>query len=104
MTATVTGITRRQDWRRTAACRDADPALFFGPDIEPADKRDAREAAAKAVCATCPVRARAACLALAIGTFTKHGVWGGMTEAELERHARNVRDRARKAAEREAAA
>ena len=47
-----------------AACRTADPDLFFGPDGELAAERQAREEKAKAVCAGCP--ARAGCYAAAI--------------------------------------
>lgn len=51
----------------TAACNDADPRLFFGPDFETAGPRRRRVAAAKAVCMTCPIRA--ACLAAAYGRW-----------------------------------
>jgi Transcription factor WhiB len=53
-----------------AACAAADPCLFFP---EPGDV--ATEAAAKAICAGCPVRA--ACYAGAIGRGERWGVWGG---------------------------
>jgi WhiB family redox-sensing transcriptional regulator len=62
-----------------AACRDADPELFF-PTSRGADLRaEVREA--KAVCARCPVRA--ACAAWAL-EHREHGVWGGLDEGDRE--------------------
>jgi WhiB family redox-sensing transcriptional regulator len=78
-------------WWQLAACRSADPELFFpvsgaGPAIEQAG-------AAKAVCAGCPVRRE--CLAYAIFTRQQHGIWGGLTESE--RHAAFRRAQVRRA-------
>ena len=61
-----------------AACRSADPDLFFpisssGPSL-------AQAAAAKAICAGCRVRRE--CLAFALRTHQVHGVWGGLSEQE----------------------
>jgi Transcription factor WhiB len=51
------------------ACRDADPDVFFpGPGES--------DAAAKAICAACPVRLT--CLAIAITNRERAGVWGGL--------------------------
>jgi WhiB family redox-sensing transcriptional regulator len=66
------------DWRQLAACRHADPELFFpvsasGPSLDQITQ-------AKAICAGCPVRQQ--CLAFALGTRQDHGVWGGMSEEE----------------------
>ena len=66
------------EWRRTAACRDTDPDLFFpvgttGPAIEQIDN-------AKAVCATCEVKQP--CLEFALTTNQDSGVWGGTSEEE----------------------
>jgi WhiB family transcriptional regulator, redox-sensing transcriptional regulator len=66
-------------WQHRAACRSQGD-LFFGLDGEPANLRDAREARAKAVCSSCPVRPR--CLRLALDTGTVHGVFGGTGEQE----------------------
>lgn len=82
-------------WHDDAACRGEDPVLWFGADWEPADQRAAREAAAKAICATCPVRAR--CLDHAVEHPERYGLWGGLTEEEL---ARERRRRGRRAAHR----
>ena len=74
--------TPNEGWRLLAACRDADPELFFpvslsGPALE-------QIAQAKAICAGCPVRRQ--CLDFALDIRQDHGVWGGMTEQE--RHPR----------------
>jgi WhiB family redox-sensing transcriptional regulator len=67
-----------ENWRAAAACRSADPDLFFlvsdfGMALE-------QVAEAKAICAGCSVRRE--CLAFALRTHQIHGIWGGMTEAE----------------------
>ena len=63
-----------------AACKGADPDLFFGPDAEFVTGRQEREAKAKAICAGCPVRD--ACLAYALDAREAYGVWGGANEDE----------------------
>ena len=63
-----------------AACKGADPDLFFGPDAEFVTARQQREAAAKAICAGCPVRLE--CLAYALDTSQAYGIWGGANEDE----------------------
>lgn len=71
---TVTG------WRGLARCKDADPALFFGPGYEEAQAKFRREERARAVCAGCPVTA--ACLTFALEHGERAGVWGGLNEEE----------------------
>lgn len=76
-----------RDWRHRAACRDADPEIFF-PVAESGPVLAAAEAHALAYCARCPVRAE--CLAFALDALP-YGIAGGMTEgqrAALRRHAR----------------
>jgi len=70
-------------WQQSGACRDVDPSLFFGPEGEARNKRRFREAAAKAICAYCPVRA--ACRSFALTTGEPYGIWGGTTETERMR-------------------
>jgi Transcription factor WhiB/Major intrinsic protein len=58
------------DWRQLAACRHADPELFFpvsasGPSLDQVTQ-------AKAICAGCPVRRY--CLAFALHTRQDHGI------------------------------
>jgi WhiB family transcriptional regulator, redox-sensing transcriptional regulator len=77
----------RPDWRRDAACRDADPELFF-PD---GDNRSARgqAKAAKLICRGCPVSAT--CLSWALASGQEAGIWGGLTEDErLRLHRRGL--------------
>ncbi len=70
-----------------AACRRADPALFFGRDSEPAGDRALRVAGAREVCFACPVRA--ACLNSATARRELWGVWGGV-DFETERGRRST--------------
>ena len=70
--------TQDRDWRQLAACRHADPELFFpvsasGPSLDQVTQ-------AKAICAGCPVRRH--CLAFTLDTRQDHGVWGDTTEHE----------------------
>jgi WhiB family transcriptional regulator, redox-sensing transcriptional regulator len=78
----------RRDWWRSAACREADPELFFpvaahGPGA-------GEIARAKAVCAACRVRRQ--CLQYALATHQMHGVWGGTTEDERQLRVRRERE------------
>ncbi|MGD0748145.1 MAG: WhiB family transcriptional regulator [Acidimicrobiales bacterium] len=73
----------RPGWQRWAACRGADPELFFPTQGEPT-------APAKAVCGTCLVRLD--CLEYALGIREKTGIWGGKSERE-RRLIRRERDR-----------
>ena len=63
-------------WQKEAACRGADPNIFFLTKGIPA-------AAAKAVCATCPVIEP--CRDHAVANVEPAGVWGGLTERERRR-------------------
>lgn len=90
MTAAVTET--EGNWRALAACATANPALFAAPDSdegESPDRRAGREKRALKVCARCPVQA--ACLDFAVETGAQNGVWGGLTEGRMQRHARSVR-------------
>lgn len=73
----------RWDWQSLAACRRADPSLFFAGDAERAGARRRREEAALAVCAGCPVQLE--CLAHAVQVHEPYGLWGGLSEGELHR-------------------
>ena len=74
-------MTARANWRDDAACRDADPDLFF--PIGTAGPALRQIGAAKRICRTCPAQAR--CLAWALDNRVIDGVWGGTTGEE--RHA-----------------
>jgi WhiB family redox-sensing transcriptional regulator len=67
---TRTVVPNRGGWRAHAACKDADPDLFF-PDRAGTDI-----SAAQAICAGCPVRAE--CHEFAEATSQVHGVWAGV--------------------------
>ncbi|MGJ5757467.1 WhiB family transcriptional regulator [Streptomyces galbus] len=87
-------------WLTEAACVGEDPELFFpvgstGPALEDV-------AAAKRVCARCPVIAD--CLAYALGSGQTSGVWGGTDEAERADLLRAAGGRQSRAAARRAAA
>jgi WhiB family transcriptional regulator, redox-sensing transcriptional regulator len=87
-TAAATPTCGRPDWRVGAACRDADPELFF-PDGEVPSAR-AQVKAAKLICRGCPVSAT--CLSWALANGQEAGIWGGLTEAERRRlHRRGFR-------------
>jgi WhiB family redox-sensing transcriptional regulator len=82
---TVRNPSAPADWRSRAACRDADPDLFFpegtaGPALQTAER-------AKRLCGACPVQAR--CLDWALDHHAAFGIWGGLTEGERRelRHA-----------------
>jgi WhiB family redox-sensing transcriptional regulator len=71
-------MNRQTNWRMRAACRTADPELFFpegtsGPALEAVGR-------AKSICRECPVRAR--CLDWALTHNAAFGIWGGRTEGE----------------------
>lgn len=71
----------REGWQADAACAGELNATFY-PSVHGESRRAkrSREARAKAVCATCPVRAE--CLAHALETDERYGVWGGLTDRE----------------------
>lgn len=70
------------DWQMQAACRGEDPSLFFHPEGERGELREARQRAAKAICASCPVMAE--CREHALTVREPYGVWGGLSEDERE--------------------
>ena len=81
--------TTTSDWRTSAACRDADPDLFFpvgstGPALRQIE-------VAKAVCRACP--SLDPCLEFALRTGQDAGVWGATSEDE-RRAIRRARRRA----------
>jgi WhiB family redox-sensing transcriptional regulator len=68
-------------WQAKAACRGPQASVFFPPShFERKDEKEAREARAKAICTTCPVRRP--CLDYALRIREPHGIWGGLNELE----------------------
>jgi len=74
---------RYSDWPSHAACRDLDTERFFHPENERGPRRAARESAAKAVCADCPVMEQ--CAEYALRNRVPYGIWGGLSETDRDR-------------------
>ena len=73
--------TTEELWQVKASCRGPQAAVFFPPtSVERKDEKEEREARAKAICTTCPVRKP--CLEYAIRIREPHGIWGGLNEVE----------------------
>lgn len=69
------------EWQMMGRCRDRAGAQFFHPDDDLGRiSRRLREAAAKRLCGSCPVRRECATHALSVGE--EYGVWGGFSETE----------------------
>ncbi|MFV8141921.1 WhiB family transcriptional regulator [Mycolicibacterium senegalense] len=66
-----------------AACHGEDPNEFF-------PKKGRSAANAKRICRRCPVRV--GCLDAAIGSGQRYGVWGGFTDPDRARIAKEIRD------------
>jgi WhiB family transcriptional regulator, redox-sensing transcriptional regulator len=78
---------KRPVWQAHAACAELPTDDFFpvgstGPALD-------RIAAAKAICAICPVVKE--CLEYALDTGQTDGIWGGMSEEERRSHHRRQR-------------
>ena len=69
-------------WMGQGNCRDHPPSTFFPSDGVGVD-------VARRICATCPVQAP--CLEYALRNRVDHGVWGGTSERERRRIARQRR-------------
>ena len=68
-------------WQVKAACRGPQSSVFFPPShFERKDEKESREARAKAICGSCPVRRP--CLDYALRIREPHGIWGGLSEVE----------------------
>lgn len=70
------------EWQFAGSCRDADSRLFFHPEGERGPARRDRDAAAKAVCAGCPVLQQ--CREHALAVREPYGVWGGLSEDDRQ--------------------
>ncbi len=68
------------EWQYEGACRETGSESFYHPDGERGAARRLRDAAAKEICASCPVID--ACREHALAIREPFGVWGGMTEDE----------------------
>ena len=73
------GLAITEDVWKRAACRDAEPEIFF-----PISDRDVvSRTAALRVCSGCTIRSE--CLEVAMRDRSLLGIWGGTTEADRER-------------------
>lgn len=86
---------RSANWRDKAACRHADPDLFFPIGATGPALRQINEA--KRICQACPVRTT--CLAWALDEAVPDGTWGGATEQERRAMRRALRRDSRTAVE-----
>ena len=77
----------RPDWRAEAACRYADPELFFPGDGTGYARAQVKTA--KLICRGCPVSTT--CLSGALASGQEAGIWGGLTEDERHRLQRRGR-------------
>jgi WhiB family transcriptional regulator, redox-sensing transcriptional regulator len=71
-------MTAGANWRDDAACRDADPELFFPIGTAGPALRQIGET--KRICRACPAQTQ--CLAWALDQGVTDGVWGGTTGDE----------------------
>jgi WhiB family redox-sensing transcriptional regulator len=74
----MTMLTLSRDWWRLAACRDAEPELFFPISARPVLHSAIKHA--KLICARCPVQSE--CLDYALANRQEQGIWGGLTDEE----------------------
>jgi|SRR5271163_2754135 WhiB family transcriptional regulator, redox-sensing transcriptional regulator len=95
----MTATGSAQNWRSAAACRSADPDLFFPRS---ATGLAAQIARAKTICAGCGVRRE--CLEFALAHGQNYGIWGGTTAEDRQRDRRRRRRTAAAAAKRTVAA
>lgn len=70
------------EWMARGRCKDLPAETFFPSDGVGVD-------AARRICADCPVKV--ACLEYAMENHIDHGVWGGTSERERRRLARQRR-------------
>lgn len=82
LSATIHDLVPTDGWQQDAACRDADPEVFFSTAEADRDR-------AMAMCGSCPVRSE--CLEHALATRETYGVWGGTDENERKRLLRRRR-------------
>ncbi|MDD7464898.1 MAG: WhiB family transcriptional regulator [Actinomycetaceae bacterium] len=78
---TVGGVSDRS-WMEDALCAQTDPDIFY-------PEKGGSTAPATSVCNNCLVRAQ--CLEYAIANDIRHGIWGGTSDNDRKRIARERR-------------
>lgn len=78
-------------WRTRAACLDANPDLFDGPDNAGFTNR-AAYAPALAICATCPVAQPCLAEAMVTDSYRRYTIRGGLLPAERAALARAMEE------------
>lgn len=68
----------RASWMKQAACKGADPSIFFPPNGDAGMGLEA-----KAICAECVVRD--VCLDYALSERIEDGIWGGKSARDRRR-------------------
>jgi WhiB family redox-sensing transcriptional regulator len=76
------------EWRKSGACANADPDLFYPVATGIVAARQIKQACR--VCAVCYVRRQ--CLDYAMENREAHGIWGGTTPEERTRARRQEAD------------
>lgn len=75
---------RPRRWQDSALCAQTDPDMWF-------PEKGGSTRAAKAICASCPVRAECLDYALEHEDIGAHGIWGGLSEVERRGLKRQLR-------------
>jgi WhiB family redox-sensing transcriptional regulator len=76
----ATAVAEGWQWQQLARCRGLPADFFFPEDLDTRRQRREREAAAKQICAGCPVVA--ACREHALQAPERYGVWGALSARE----------------------
>ena len=76
----MTELGQPEPWMQDAQCAQTDPEAFF-------PEKGGTNAPGKRVCGSCDVRAE--CLAFALENNERFGIWGGKSERERRKLAKN---------------
>lgn len=89
----MTPVTRSTEWMADAACRGANPEVWFPTNASGKSRRsrfiDADIEYARSICIGCPVRED--CLSYARATGELQGIWGGLLPEERGAPAADLR-------------
>lgn len=70
------------DWQFDGACVGMSESIFFHPEGERGKAKTRRDDNAKLICSRCKVLEK--CKQFALSTHEPYGVWGGLSEEELD--------------------